>query len=300
MSLRPPHPKNISLNDLKPGDILLSSGNTWIDKAIEFLDQGDYSHVTQYIDVDSATGDHMVVEATTKGIKYHNTDEDFQAQNLIDAYRFVSVDGHRLGDPGWSADPMINLAKTYAGGNYAYDNLLLLAVMLIACEWPKSEKVSETVRLLLAYVDGKLEKWLNANKGKTPMTCVQVATSCHWDAPTTPPNKYALQVLINGARTAPWNKKNDDLRDDYSVEMLEYNRLRTKITSHLKGIYPDVDISGGAKGIKAYAGSIMLPLGTCTPYDLQTSPTLEFIGCLKDTRSTDPSKHWDASLAATV
>lgn len=299
MSIRPPHPKNISLSDLKPGDILLSSGDSWVDKIIEFLDQGDYSHVTQYIDKDKATGDYMVVEATTKGIKYHNTDEDFKAQNLIDAYRFVSPSGNHIGDPGWPAAPMTNLAKTYAGGKYAYDDLLMVAVMLIAVEYPKEENVRELIRLLAAFVEGELEKWLNANSSKTPMTCVEVATSCHWAAPTTPPNKYAIEVLITGARTAPWTKKNTDLRDDFSPDMLEYNALRKKITSKLKGIYPDLNIENSPIPIRAFAGSPLLPPGTCTPYDLQTSPTLEFIGCLKDTRSTDKTLHWNAA-AATV
>ena len=52
MSLRPTNPKKLNLDDLKPGDILLSAGDSDIDKIILMLDQGDYSHTTQYIGVE--------------------------------------------------------------------------------------------------------------------------------------------------------------------------------------------------------------------------------------------------------
>ena len=265
MSLRPTHPKKLNLADLKPGDIILSAGDSDIDKIILMLDQGSYSHTTQYIGVEN--GKHMVVEATTTGIKYHTIDEDMTVQTLVDVYRFKSLSGHQLGDPNWPAAPVTNMAKTFAGGKYAYTDLLLVAVVLIGSELPKEAYLKEIVRIMLAGFQHELVEWLTNNKDKTPMTCVQVATSSFWEADKNAARKYALQVDINGARHNPFSSK----------EMETYQTIRREViqaTAHL----------GGQNGFKAYAGSDILPLGSCTPRDLQTSPTLEFIGCLKDTR----------------
>jgi hypothetical protein len=129
MSLLPPSPKIITQDDLKSGDILLSCGDSYLDKAITMIDQGDYSHTTQYIGKEN--GSYMVVEATTKGALYHDTAEHFLAQNLIDAYRFVSSDGNRLGDPGWPSEPLTDKAMSYAGANE------LLSIFRISFYWKK-------------------------------------------------------------------------------------------------------------------------------------------------------------------
>jgi len=265
MSLRPTNPKKLNLDDLKPGDILLSAGDSDIDKIILMLDQGDYSHTTQYIGVEN--GKHMVVEATTGGIKYHSTDEDMKVQTLVDVYRYKSLDGHQLGDAGWPAAPVTSHAQTFAGGAYAYTDLLLVAVVLLASEMPHDKYLKEVTRLLLANVQHQIVKWLVDNSGKTPMTCVQVATSAFWEAAATPEHKYALQIDINGARHNPFTSK----------EAEAYCEIRKTIL----GSIPHVQ---NATGFKAFAGSDILPLGSCTPRDLQTSPTLDFIGCLKDSR----------------
>lgn len=265
MSLRPPHPKKLVLDDLHPADILLSAGDSDIDKLIIALDQGDYSHVTQYIG--KISGKHMVVEATEHGIKYESTHVDMTAQTLVDVYRFVSPDGHKIGEPGWPAQPIIDAAMTYVGGNYAYTDLLMVAAVLAASEYPKDSVLKEATRLLLDQVQHQIVEWLSNNGGKTPMTCVQVATSAHWQAISAPPHKYGLQVRIDGARHAP----------DFTKDRQAFQAARAKILTAVSPVQ---------KGIVLTAGSDALPLGCSTPRDLQTSPTLEFIGCLKDTRHT--------------
>jgi len=272
MSLRPSNPKKITLDDLLPGDVLLSGGSDWLDELIMYIDQGDYSHTTQYIG--KIKGEHMVVEATTKGIVYQNTDPDM-TQDIVDAYRYVSPDGHHFGDPGWPVKPVLDKAKTFVGANYAYSELLMGAVVIMASEVPKEAYLSEIIRITLSYVEHQFEKWLNENADKTPMTCVQVATTAHWQADATPANKYGLQVTINGARKPPIPSK----------DMSKYQDLRSSLISKFNAVHPGFanQIIQSA-GMTVYAGSGLLPLGSCTPRDMETSPTLEFVGCIKDTR----------------
>ncbi len=273
MGLRPPNPPKITLDDLLPGDILLSGGSDWLDKLIMYIDQGDYSHTTQYIG--KIDGQHMVVEATTKGIVYHNTDADMNVQDLVDAYRYVSPDGHHFGDPDWSVQPVLDQAKSFVGAKYAYSELLVGAVVIMASEIPKEENLSEIIRIALDYVEHKFEEWLNENADKTPMTCVQVATSAHWLAASNPLNKYGLQVTINNARKPPF----------ISDELSQYQEIRSNIITQMEDIHSGyVENLTQRSGITVYAGSDILPLGSCTPRDMETSPTLNFVGYLKDTR----------------
>lgn len=100
MSLRPPNPPSITFEELLPGDILLSRGDDLLDKIIMEIDQGDYSHATEFLGFDETQNAYMVVETTTDGIELNPTSIDTNAQTLIDAYRFVSDYGHRFGDQG--------------------------------------------------------------------------------------------------------------------------------------------------------------------------------------------------------
>lgn len=275
MSPRPSNPTKITLDDLQPGDLLLSGGSDLIDRIINIVDKGIYSHTTFYCG--KINGQHMVVEATEQGIMYHTPDSDMEIQNLVDAYRYVSPDGHRFGDPGWDVQPVLDQAMSYVGAKYAYSELVLGALVIIAAEVPKEESVSELVRISLNLLEHELELWLNAHADKTPMTCVQVATSAYWQAVSTPPNKYGLQVVIDDSRQTTGS----------SAEMKEYlalrNRLKQKLDSKWPGwVYQSRKESGG---LTLFAGSEMLPLGSCTPRDLEYSPTLEYVGCLKDTRN---------------
>ena len=153
MSNRPSHPKCIKLSDLQSGDVILSAGSDWLDTLIKYLDQGDYSHVSQYVGVDS--GNHMVVEATTEGIKYQNIEDpksDMKVQDLVDVYRYKSIDGHHLGDPGWPVDPLIEKAKSYAGGKYAYGDLTMVALMLLVVDFTKDPGRKEFLRIFMALI----------------------------------------------------------------------------------------------------------------------------------------------------
>jgi hypothetical protein len=272
--MRPTNPKKINLDDLLPGDILLSAGSNLLDQIILLIDQGDYTHTTQY--VGKIDGVHMVVEATKKGIKYQSITADL-TQDLVDAYRYVSPDGASFGNPDWPVKPVIDQALSFQGSKYAYSELLMAAVILLASEVPSDKNLNIIVRLELTAIESMFEKWLTDNANKTPMTCVEVVTSAHWMALANPANKYGIQVKINGDRNLPFKpSKNQET----------YHDFRNKIMKHMQFTYPIYtkklmeDVA-----LLATAGSKTLPLGSCTLRDMQTSPSLQFIGCIKDKRS---------------
>jgi len=281
MSLRPSNPPSITLDDLKPGDVLLSAGSNWLDTLIKFIDEGDYSHATQYIGkIKNPDGkvQHMVVEATESGIKYQSTEADFDAQDLIDAYRYVSPGGHHFGDDGWPVQPVLDKAKSFVGAKYAYSELLMGAVAIMASEVPKNKNLKEALRIAIDYVDHKFQKWLDENSDKVPMTCVQVVTSAHWLADSTPANKYGIQVSVDGSRRPPGDNLNDQQK--------AYAELRSRLIKKMQSAFPKFKLAQRTDNDTVhFAGSEVLPLGTCTPRDMETSPTLTFVGCLKDTRA---------------
>ncbi len=274
MSRRPPNPKKLSLADLKPGDVLLSGGDSDIDKIIMMLDEGDYSHATQYIGIENNT--HMVVEATTHGIKYETIDVDVNAQNLIDVYRYVSDDGNHLGDQDWPVAPILTQAKSFVGGAYAYSDLLLVAVALMASELPTDSTEREFLRLALMQIQHEIVKWLDENSDKTPMTCVQVVSSSYYQAQATPANKYGIDAIINGARKNPFTASTPEV----------YDALKSNLIDTINDLHDN-------SGMRRTIGSAFLPLGSCTPRDLAYSPNLTFVGCLKDTRhAKNAAKKW--------
>lgn len=276
MAHRPVNPRKITKADLLPGDILLSAGSDMLDKLITTIDDGDYSHTTQFMGF--IGGDYMVVEATEKGIKYESISIDMDAQDLIDVYRYGSLDGHHFEDPDWPVKPVLDQAMTYVNAKYAYSELLLGAVVIMAAEVPAGGWSPE-IRMALDMLEHKFIDWLNENKDKTPMTCVQVATSAHWQAPSAPVNKYALQVTLSSPRKSPIPPP---------TELQHYQKIRSSLISGVESVRPGFTEayinSRPDSSITVPAGSDLLPLGSCTPTDLQTSPTLKFIGCLKDTR----------------
>jgi hypothetical protein len=274
MAHRPVNPPKVTASDLIPGDILLSVGVGVLDALITCIDEGDYSHTTQYIGFDGKN--HMVVEATEGGIKHDKLSVDMGAQDLIDVYRYVSPDGHHFEDPEWPVKPVLDEAMSYVNANYAYSELLLGAVVVMAAQVPAGGWSPE-IRMALSELEHKFVEWLNENQDKTPMTCVQVATSAHWQAVSTPVNKYALQVTLKSPRKSPISP---------SEELKEYQQIRSSLIAAVDAVRPGFSdkYTQINASVTVSAGSGDLPLGSCTPTDMQTSPTLEFIGCLKDKR----------------
>ena len=115
---------------------------------------------------------------------------------------------------------------------------------------------------------------------------MEVITAAYWGAVAVPANKYALEVELVRQGTVATNANVAS-----SDEMKKWQQLRGKIKSAMEGatqFRATAQAAAPPPGLVP-AGSVWLPAGMCTPRDLETSPTLKFVGCLKDTR-TPPSK----------
>ena len=289
MSLRPPDPKRITTADLVPGDVILSCGPKTddLDNLIKLVDQGDYSHTSLYIGVDKTRP--MVVEATKGGIRYDDIDVDLDAQDLVDVYRYVSPQGNHLGDPGWPAQPILDRAMSFVGANYAYDELFLGAVVLLAAEKSSSDPdLNALLRLCAMLVAKGLLDWLTGakNDGKTPMTCVEVATTAFWQADSVA-HKYALQVqLVRAVGSGGASISATPQKTLSPADMQKLRSLKSEIHAGIAKTSPQL-LTAAARTTttsdvpppQTVGGAI---LGLCTPRDMETSPTLKFVGCLQD------------------
>ena len=302
MSLRPQDPKWITDADLVPGDVILSCGPSTdpLDNLIKLVDQGDYSHTSLYIGInqdrnDKYYGQPMVVEATKAGIKYDPISVDLDAQDLVDVYRFVSPDGHYLGDPGWPAQPILDRAMSFVGANYAYDELMLGAVVVLAAQKSSSDPdLDALLRLCMMLAARGFLDWLAGakNSGKTPMTCVEVATTAFWQAD--PVNhQYALQVQLvrSGGNVVPMAPKRmlapGDMEKIRNMTGQIEDAFARSSPKHLAAAAK----AAAPKNEPKMAGMQQQPppqtvggamLGLCTPRDMETSPTLKFVGCRQD------------------
>jgi len=260
---------------------VLSTGTNWIDELILSIDQGDYTHTTYYVGPVQEGGKTVdrAVDATTAGIVYDTIQDDW-VQVLVDAYRFVSPDGHHIGDAGWPVDPITTLAKSFVGGAYAYSELIMGGLLFLSMEMPSNGVASEIIRIAGDRIIHELQEFVEwaRGEGKTPMTCVQVATSSYWGADPTDARKYGIEVKIDGARKLRWS-----LPSDASDDLKSVSQKREQVAD-LFGV-PLENSYATSGGIVVKAGSDLLPLGSCTTRDLQTSPSLSLVGCLRDTRS---------------
>jgi len=112
----------ISLEELEPGDVLLSRGVGSLSDLICSVDGGSYSHAGVW-------DGQCVVEATLGGIAANPIGHALESQQYVDVYRFCR-DGSRLGAHEWPAAPVIGQARSFVGMKYAYADLLLAAVVV--------------------------------------------------------------------------------------------------------------------------------------------------------------------------
>lgn len=289
MSLRPTNPKKITTSDLLPGDILMSVGpsSNALDMLIMTIDQGDYSHASLYMGV--AAGQPMVVEATQGGVKYDPISVDLEAQVLVDAYRFVSRDGHHLGDPGWPVQPILDAAMKFVGAGYSYSELFLAAVALLSAnKSSNSDYVNMCIHWFEIQVGMRLEDWINQQMGvSNQMTCVQVAMTAYWQASSD--GRYA--IWVNMLRPVPPAAKTAAASTASTRSPAELRATRDRlrhVLEHGLGQRATPAASTAAGGApeptELPAGSAMLPAGFCSPRDIETSSSLTFVGCLQDIR----------------
>jgi len=286
----------ITKSDLHPGDVLLSCGTEALSELIRRIDGGDYSH--------SAMWDgECAVDATSKGLKRRTLEEDEDVQWYIDAYRWHEPpeNGPILGSRHYPDGPVLKVIKDLVrmGPGFAYDALILAALVIWISDTPSDKWLRRAARLLLSRAEDWVLKRIR-KPGKTAMVCSETVARS-FDQAEQPPN-YSIEIIVDGSRDSAAIA--DAIRDaDDSAGGLGV-QTPTSVTSYddVKRRYGQIILSGltpeergrlldfAEKNARTRrgppetieVGETGLPPECVTPHDLQRSPNLKVLGRLHE------------------
>lgn len=257
----------VTIGDLLPGDVLLSYGHGWLSDAIRVIDGGQYSHAGFY-------DGQSIVEATRAGIAYRTVAQDLKQQKYIHVYRYKGDKGEHLGDPLFPAGPPIDVARQYlkTGGNFAYHQLFLLALLAIFRRAPIPIFLKKLLRPFIKKALGDLNDVLQ--QGKQPVICSELLYRIFDEA--TPKHHYGLSVKepinvrqfrrLATAPVTPVSKTGAEDKDAAKFERLSHELAQT---------YVKAKTAVGQK-----APNPLVKADFVTPRDLEESKNLEMIGIL--------------------
>lgn len=257
----------IKFSDLCPGDVLLCKGEGWISDLIVLFDGGPYSHSALYVGI--INGEHSVIQATGSGIKCCFL-KSLEEEVYTDVFRF-NKSNHRIDSKDYPFDPIYNVANGYvaAGTQYAYDHLLLLAILGITRDIPLEPMTKQLVRIVLDNAAAFIFKLLD--EGKTPMVCSELVYRCFDEADIN--KKYQLNIstlsmsdLLQNINELINNPSNDNVED---IELLNSKKNFIEAWNRAE--------------IAAKKGNnfSINPVAACvTPRDLKDSSDLKIIGRL--------------------
>lgn len=169
--------KNISLLDLKKGDIILYPPHKedWLSQAIAILTDGTVNHAAIYYGC-SEQGKPSVVESVLNGLGVNALPDTIDPQYSLRVFRFKSND---------DLTPVIEAANYYVEekDTYPYANLVTLALLLISKRFFKSTLKNRIIYDILIYLSEAIMICLQSkSEGKHPMTCSQLTAQCFTDA----------------------------------------------------------------------------------------------------------------------
>jgi len=305
---RPSPFKWITDKDLRPDDVLLSCGQDPISMVIRKLAGGSYSHAAVWNGTE-------VVEATDKGVVGRSLTHDVKKQWYNDAYRWQPqpANGHVFGDATYPYQPVTTQVDALAGAGikFAYDELLLAAVVIAASKAPRNPLLKIAARLVAAEVAAWIHKNITSG-GKRSMMCTEVVSTSFWKAIPNP--QYAIKIWIGSARSnllararaAAAYKGTAQLAAQRAVAATtrqrvivrqvpsDYEDLQQECAAFVwkaaQGrswrpsvvLVPPPPRPGASGRILVSVGTPGVPLAFVTPRDFEKSPSLEFVGRLSE------------------
>lgn len=173
--------------DVRPADVLLYHGTSWISKAIRLFDGTDVSHASLKVEDDE------VDEALAKGVV-----EDPLAKSVQDS---TYVLARRLKDTP-TADGVTKLlaaARGYLGAPYAYHEILLLAFLCTV----RKVKVTSILSRLLEGILAQAADLLGTivSDGKKPLICSEFVYRSYSQA--LPGALVVARAALVGAEAVP-------------------------------------------------------------------------------------------------
>ncbi|WP_069999665.1 hypothetical protein [Cellulosilyticum sp. I15G10I2] len=251
----------LNFENLVPGDILLCRGDGLISDLIELFDGGIYSHSALYIGV--VDGSHSVIQATSQGVAC-NPLTMLEQEIFTDVFRF-NKSNHKIGDENYPFKPIDQVGSHYVaeGLQYAYDHLILLAVLTVTRQIPLDPMTKKILRKILDNAAAYIFKLLD--QGKTPMVCSELVYRCFDEADEAKKYQLNISALEMSAR----------LQDDGG----KLNEIDEEL---LKAKQNFIDIWHKAKQAEYnILDFVSYPVAACvSPKDISTSKDLQNIGRL--------------------
>ncbi len=284
----------ITQDDLRPGDVLLSCGKQLESKLICAIAGGDYSHAGLWDGTRS-------IDASANGVHFNQLADVLAKQEYVDAYRWHGnpPPPHHLDEDGYPSAPVTYQADQIVkqGTAFAYDELLMAALVIAVSQKPTNPVIRALARVVLSKVDEWIHTHITGTK-KRAMMCTQVVCTSYWEAKPNP--QYAIYIKLGAARAAnlvavsgprPLRASHhdaalDDVSDDvYESVQAECARLvlqagGPQLRRTVQGASQRVLALPGGGPIVTPAGGPLVPLGCVSPWDLETSPSLDPVGRL--------------------
>ena len=210
---------------LQAADVLLFRGTGWLAKAIRFFDGTDFNHAGLYM------GDPSVAEALKPGVVRQSLVESLKGRQRVIARRLIN--------PPPTMTPVTAVAETVlaAGHRYAFEQLLLLALLCLTRKLPMTPWLRPLVRKALDAAAGLLAGILG--QGKEPMICSEFVYRCYDQALPEAQDVYALEINRFPREGAPPGVR---------------GRAAARAAApHGRGVHPDSllswRLSAGARGV---------------------------------------------------
>jgi hypothetical protein len=185
----------MDINDLKPGDVLLFSGEkgSFISEAIMFLSNAPVSHAAM-----AYSPSNTIVEETPPAVQTNPAAMRFES-------RKITVMRHK--PPQASYVPVLKAATCYLNNQepYAKSNLYLVGMLLIYRKFTPDTLAQRVIIKLLKKLTAAIIDYYNEHKnpGKLPMVCSQFVYQCYEDAGTAYKLKIENGVLLTAAEGMP-------------------------------------------------------------------------------------------------
>lgn len=177
---------SFTVSDVRPADVLLFRGNSWLSWAIRTFDGSDVSHAA------IALGDGMLAEAAGDGLRTRDIPVPERGEYIL---------VHRLTGEQTELGPVLEKARAYVdnGNEYAYQQLVLLAFLALTRRVPLRGLARRLMRTALDHAATAVMTLLPT--GATWMICSEFVYRCYDEAAPAPPDPYALAIV--GASFGP-------------------------------------------------------------------------------------------------
>lgn len=171
--------------DLRPGDVLLYSGQSLIGKLIRVLDGTEVTHAGIFLG-DGNVGEALMVG--TPGIHANPIDKSIEGTNWVEV--------RRLPNQNLSYKPLMAVANRYIaqGNRYAYAEILLVATICLTRKLNWNDGLLSRIAIGLM---NKANRWIAEmfDQGKEPMICSEFVYRCYDEAVDSEDDPYSLTIL---------------------------------------------------------------------------------------------------------